>query len=200
MQGDLTSKAYGLVFGDSTFSTMIMATYPVTDEKSGKDIIKTLNTIVYDTTKVIVPFETAKFSFDENKSKFKFLMFNANLFIYTIDGKDNGGNSDAPFLLVTQVPMDNTMTLKSISDMFIASSQKYGLENPVVKNSSTDKINGYETYKSQVYGEMNGAKTLFYTVVISNSDVAIAIQAIAKNDFETNIEEFDKLINTIKMK
>jgi hypothetical protein len=200
MQGDPTTKGYALVFGDTTFSTMIMALYPVTDEATGKQIIAALNTIYYDKGKKISPFETAFFSLDDKNSRFKFFQYNANLYIYTIGGTDNTKDTDNPFVLVTQFPMDNTMTTKSIADMMIGKAQQYGLTNPEVKNISSGKINGYDTYEAEVYGQMQGKSSVIYQCVVAKGDKVLTIQGIAKSDMETNVQDFKKLARTIQIK
>lgn len=200
LQGDLTTKAYALVFGDTTFSTMIMAIYPVTDDVTGIEIINSLNSIWYDKNKKIDPFETANFSLDEKVSKFKFLQYSANLYIYSIGGIDNKGDKDAPMVLVSQFPKDNTMTVKSIADMMLVKIQQYGLTNPQIKTASTQKVNGYDTYETEVYGQMQGANSLLYYLVVAKDDKAIVVQGIAKKDIENNLVEFRKLANTIQVK
>src|SRR5215831_4642741 len=75
MQGDATTKEYALVFGDTTFSTMIIAAYPATDENTGKEIISSLNSICYDKSIKIDPLTTANFSIDDKDSKFKFFKY-----------------------------------------------------------------------------------------------------------------------------
>ena len=200
MQGDVSSKGYAIVFGDTTFSTMIMAVYPVTDENTGKEIVKSLNTIWYDKNKKIDPFETANFSLNDKESKFKFFQYSSNLYIYTVGGLDNKDNRDEPFIIVSQLPKDNTMTAKSIADMMIAKAQQYGLTNPYVRNISTEKINGYDTYQAEVFGQMQGKSSVIYQCVTTKGDKAIVIQGIAKSDLETNVQDFRKIASTIQLK
>jgi hypothetical protein len=200
VQGDAKAKSYELVFGDSTFSTMIMAIYPVDDEKTGDDILNSLNSIYYDKKKKIDPLETANFSIDENVSKFKFFQYNSNLYFYTINGRDNSSNQNAPVVLVYQLPKDNTMTAKSIAEMMISKSKEYGFTNPLLKNISTEKINGYDTYQIEEYGQLKGINTLIYYCVTTHLDKAIAIQGIAKSEIEANLSEFKKLAQTVKIK
>lgn len=200
MQGDLSAKAIALVFGDTTFSTMIMAAYPVNDDLAGKEIMNSLNTIYYDKLKMIDPFATAKFSLDESGSKFKYYQYSSNLYLYTFDGKDNSGDKEAPLILITQLPMDKTMTVKSISDLMIAKAQQYGLTGPQIKNQRTEKLNGYDAYQAEIYGQMQGKSSLIYICTVAKGDMAIVIQGIARKDVETSLEEFKKLAWTIKLK
>ena len=200
LQGEVTTKAYGLVFGDTTFSTMIMAVYPVTDETTGKEILNSLNTIFYDKDTKIDPFATANFTLNDNASIFKFKQYNANLFIYSIGGVENKEDKDAPAVIVIQMPKDNSMTVKSIADMMLAKLQQYGLTNAQIKNISTEKINGYDSYQTEVYGQMKENNSLIYYCVVAKDDKTIVFQGIAKNDIENNLSEFKKLVNTIKLK
>jgi hypothetical protein len=200
MQGDAMAKEYAIVFGDTTFTTMIMAVYPATDATSGKEILSALNTIYYDKNKKIDPFETAYFSVDDKKSKFKFFRYSANLYIYLINGIENKEDQDAPMVMILQIPKDNTMTVKSISEMMISKAQQYGFTNPEIRSTNTDKVNGYDSYQVEVTGNMQNKKCLFYYCIVAKNDKAVAIQGLAKNDMENNLQEFKQLANTIQVK
>jgi hypothetical protein len=200
MQGDAIAKAHSIVFGDTTFTTMVMTIYPVSDEKTGNEIINSLNTIYYDKNKIVDPFETANFSLDMKISKFKFFQYSSNMYIYSIGGVENKENKDEPIILVTQFPKDNKMTAKSIAEMMVSKTQKYGLTNPELKNTTTEKINGYETYQTEVYGQMKGKNSLLFYCVVAKGDKAIVIQGISKKDAQTDIEEFKNIAKTVKIK
>lgn len=198
--GDLTSKVYALIFGDTTFSTMIVAIYPASDEATGKNIIKALNTLWYDKSKIIDPFATATFSLDDTVSKFKFFQYNANTYLYSVGGVDNNDDKNTTAVIVSQFPKESTTSVKSIADMMILKAREYGLSNIEVKNVSTQPINGYDTYEVEVYGEMEGSRSLIYYCIVAKEETAIVVQGIAKNDIETNLLEFKKLVSSIKIK
>jgi hypothetical protein len=200
MQGDMASRTYGLVFGDTTFSTMIMAVYPASDEATGADIVESLNTIWYDKEKKIDPFETANFTLDENASKFKFFQFNAGFHVYKIDGVEHKEDKDEPMLMVMQFPRDQASNLESIAETMIGKMGQYGLSNPRIEISPIQKLNGYDAYEAVVYGEIEGNKSLIYYCIVARDDIAIVLQGIAKKDMDTNLQEFKKLANTIKLK
>ncbi|HYH14743.1 MAG TPA: hypothetical protein VD794_05980 [Flavisolibacter sp.] len=200
MQGDPTAHAYALVFGDTTFSTMIMAVRPANDEATGKEIMAALNSIYYDKNKKVNPFETALFSLNDQHSRLKFFQYSASLYMYTVDGKDNTKDTDNPFLLVMQLPMDNSLTTQGIAQQMIGKVQQYGLTNPQVRNTSTNKINGYDTYEMEVYGQMKDKDCVIYLCVTAKGDKAISMQGIAKDNLEASVQEFKKLAHTIQIK
>jgi hypothetical protein len=200
LQGDVSTKGYGVVFGDTTFSTMIMAMYPATDEVTGRDVINSLNTIYYDKGKKVDPMAAAFFTLDEKVSKFKFLKSAASTYIYTIGGTETEGNQDVPMLVVTQLPRDASMTLKSIADGMISKEREYGFSDFETRSSSTRKINGYDAYELEVDAKFNGEKTRNYYLVVGKDDKAVVIMGTAKKDVENTVGEFKKIAGSVRFK
>jgi len=200
MQGDPAAKGQSLVFGDTTFTTMIMTSYPAADEKTGNDIIQSLNTIYYDKSKKIDPFEAANFSIDDNASKFKFSQYAANVYVYTIGGVNSEEDKDAPVVLISQYPKEETMTGKSLTDMLVNKIQQNGITIHGRKNTFAGKINGYDAYQTELYGQMQGNYSLLYYCVLIKGDKVITIQGTSKNNMAANLEEFKKMAKAVKIK
>jgi hypothetical protein len=200
LQGDADARMYWLVFGDSTFSTMVMGVYPARDATSGKEILGALNTIYYDKNEKIDPFAAAAFSIDDSQSKFKFFQYATNMYVYTIGGRDNKNDPDAPFLVLTQMPIEKGMTAKNVGDMMLSKLEGYGLTNATVKNGTSEKINGYDAYEAEVHGQMHGKNSLMYQCVIANGDNVISMQGVAKDNFDENLAAFKGLAHTIRIK
>ena len=200
LQGDANAKMYWLVFGDSSFSTMLMGVYPAADQTTGNQIVSALNTIHYDKTKKVDPFEAAAFSLDDKQSKFKFFQFNANMYVYTIDGVNNKDNPDAPFIVVTQMPKDRNTTTKEVARMILDKMQGYGLTNAEVKNATQEKIDGYDAYEAEVHGQMEGKASIIFQFVIAKGDKVISMQGVTKTDLEENLQAFRSLSRTIRFK
>jgi hypothetical protein len=200
MQSAPDAKAISLVFGDTTFSTMIMAVYPLTDDKTGKQIQEAIKTIYYDKNLKIDPFATAAFTLDESKSIFKFSKSASGMFTYSIGGGDKQSFNDEPFITVTTIPSDQTTTAKSISEMLVEGLEKYGLTDKELKNISTTDVNGLPAYEVEVYGKMNGKRSLVYQLIVKGQDKAVAIQGVIESDFDNNLREIKNLAKTIKLK
>lgn len=200
LQGDANARMYWLVFGDTSFSTMVMGVYPEMDAASGKEILSALNTIYYDKELKIDPFAAAAFSIDDSQSKFKFFQFSTNMYVYTVGGKDNKNDPNAPFLVLTQMPIEKGMTAKNVGDMMLSKLEGYGLTNTTVQNASSAKINNYDAYEAEVHGQMHGKPSIMYQCVIANGDNVISMQGVAKTDFEENLAAFKGLAHTIKIK
>jgi hypothetical protein len=200
LQGDANARMYWLVFGDSSFSTMVMGVYPAGDNTSGKEILSALNTIYYDKNEKIDPFEAAAFSLDDSQSKFKFFQYVTNMYVYTMGGMDNKNDPDAPFLILTQMPIEKGMKAKNVGDMMLSKLEGYGLKNAEIKNASSEKINGYDAYEAEVHGQMHDKTSIMYQCVIVNGDNVISMQGVAKDNFDENLAAFKALAHTIKIK
>jgi hypothetical protein len=200
MQGDANTNAYALVFGDTTFSTMIMASCPANDKVTNQEILKAINSIWYDKSIKIDPLATASFSLNDKDSKFRFSQYNANIYLYTIGGASTKEDKDAPAVIVTQFPNDNSMTLKSIADMMVGKLQEYGATNPEIKNVSVQLLNGADSYQMEVYTQMQGKNAMIYYCIVAKNEVAIIFEGVAKSDYENNLQEFKKLANTLIVK
>ena len=200
LQGDANARMYWLVFGDSSFSAMVMGVYPATDANTGKEILGALNTIYYDKNHKIDPFASAAFSIDDSQSTFKFFHYTTNMYVYTVNGQDNKDDPDAPFLVLTQMPIEKGMSAKNVGDMMLSKLEGYGLTNTTIKNGSSEKINGYDAYEAEVHGLMHGKPSIMYQCVIANGDNVISMQGVAKTDFDKNLAAFKGLAHTIKIK
>ena len=198
VQGDLNQKAIELVFGDSTFATMLMAIYPSEDKKTEQQIKRSLKTIYYDKNFKIAPLQTAPFVLDDSKSIFKFSMFSAGMYIYTIGGKDT--DDSASFVMVISIPRDTNMQAQNISLMMLSNVEKYGFTVKKIKNISTLNLNGQQAYEAEISGEMKGKKVLIYQLIVMGQDKVVIITGNITSDFTNNLREIKKLAKTIKLR
>ena len=200
MQGNTASKAYDLVFGDETFSTMVMAYYSADDTITPKQLKEALFSVTYDKTLKTDPMANAPFQLNDRDSRFRFFKSTANMFIYTIGGVEDKPNESTPVVLVTPLPYESSMTPETVANMILAGFERQGLTDKQIRNKSTEKINGYITLEEEVYGKMQDKSSLVYMLIVANKDKAVAIQGIATSDFENNIAEFKKRAHTVKLK
>lgn len=194
------TKGYSLVFGDSSFSTMVMAMYPPGDTAAGRNIKTSLLSFYYDTAYVIDPFETALFKLEDQYSMFKFAKGASNMYVYTIGGIDNKDTPDDPFMSATMMPVDATVTPESVFQEMLRGLARNGFVQTTAKNGFSGKTNGNTSYEGEVYGKMGETDCVVYLLVVSNDKCAVVLQGIAKSDYEMNVVEFKKLSHTIKLK
>lgn len=194
IQGDPQTKMYNLVFGDSTFSTSVMGVFATNDNQTGEQIKQAIQSIYYDKTFEVNPFATAPFKLDDTKSIFKFAKFAASTYMYSIDGVKKDSYDNEPYFMVLAAPTEGA-TLKSIVD-----DMANVLKNSTIKNISETKTNGLQSYKREVYGELNGKPALLFQHVVLIGESAVVMQGIADDNFEKYVVEFEKLSNTVDKK
>ncbi|WP_298513999.1 hypothetical protein [uncultured Kordia sp.] len=200
IEGDNNLKVINLIFGDTTFCTMVMAVFPASDKHTGAELKKSLQTIYYDKDFTINPLETAQFTLDDSSSKFKFAKAAASIMMYTIDGVDKESYGNEPMVMVNTLPIDGSMTLRSTAERIISGLEKKSLVVSEIKNKSTKVVDDVRTYEIDVHGTFKGEKMIMYVMVAADYERIITIQGIVKSDFEENLKEIKKLTSTLKLK
>jgi hypothetical protein len=190
-----------LVFGDSTFSVMVIAFFP---SSSRNELIQEIKNsffkIKYDKTIVIDPFASSAFKIEKNDSKFKFASASANMFTFSENGIVKKSYEDEPILIITSYPFDNTMTKEKLIEDGVNGLIQQGFVKKEVKNISKERINGYEAVEVEIYFEHKKENKLVLMTVLIKNDKAIVIYGNAKSKFEENIKEFKKLTSKLKIK
>lgn len=200
MQGGPSAITIGLVFGDSTFSTMIMSTYPANDDKTGEQIQKAISTIFYDNTLKVDPFAATPFTLDESKSIFKFCNSASGMLTYTIGGAVKQDFYDEePYMQVLTL-QKGTRNAESISNMMVEGIEQLGLTDKELKNNAATDVNGMDAFEVEVHGNILGDTSVVYQLTLTEQDQAIVIQGTIKSDFDNNLREIKNLAKTIRLK
>jgi hypothetical protein len=200
IEGDQNTRSMNLVFGDTTFSVMIMALYHSIDDNAGAQIQKAIGSVYYDKNLETDPLATASFVIDETRSSFKFSQASAGVFMYSIGGIAKQSFNDEPFITIATLPKDPAANAKTISQMSLSSLEGYGFSDIELKNASTKKVNKQRAYEVEVYGKLQGQNILIYQLIVTDRDKAILIQGIVKSDFDNNLREMKNLARTIRLK
>lgn len=200
VEGENNLKGINLVFGDDSFSAMVIAMFPASDNSVGAELKKALQTIYYDKDFTIDPLATAQFTLDENISKFKFAKAAANVLLYSIDGVDKESYGDEPIVIVGTLPIDGSMTLRSTAERLISSLEEKGLKVSGIKNKSTKVVGDVRSYEIDVHGSMKGQNIIMYMLVAVDYDKVITLQGMIRSDFKENLKEVKKLASSLKLK
>ncbi|WP_299680436.1 hypothetical protein [uncultured Dokdonia sp.] len=200
LQGDPNMKAINLVFGDTTFSAMIIALYAPFDSATEKELKEAIRSIYYDKTLKIDPLATAKFTLDDNASIFKYAKSASGLILYSIDGIDKQSYENEPMVMITTLPADPNLTLKNISELMQNGLKNNGMVIDELKNISTTELNGSPAYQVEVYGTIKGEKSILYQLIVSDKEKVVSFQAVLKSEFDKNLLEVKKLAQTLKLK
>ena len=202
LQNNSGSSSIGLFFGDSSFFIMIAAVYLSSDHATGEEIQNSIKTIFYDKNfKVDNSLASAPFTLDESKSVFKFSNVERGMFMYYVGGENIEKNKDEPYMMVSIFSnFGQPMPPKKISEELITGMEENGFTVEELDNISTANVNGLPAYEVEIYGKNQRKNILIYQLIVMGTDNVIAIQGIAKSDFDSNLKEFKNLARTIKLK
>lgn len=193
-------RTLSMVLGDSTFSVMLTSRYESGDKTGEAQLRKAINSVYFNPSLKPNYFTGAAFSLDDSKSKYKFAKYTERVFVYTPGGIFQEKPGDEPVVVVMTVP--NSAALPTDS-LFTILNQQFALKGFKSEgNNQPEKksINKYQVQETVTYGTINGLKTMMYVLVASGKHDRIVFQGTIKSDFEANLAEIRKLINTIRLK
>lgn len=197
VQNSPTQESMQLMFGDSTFAVQLVGVYPSADAATGSAIRQALLTASYQKNLPSDPFAKAVFAFDEKKSALAFAKTTANLYLYALGGQKKDDYGTEPLLTVTPLPYNPSLTASDISNELLSSLTRFGFTGFTARKMSSSKINDLLTYETEGFGQMQGQRVLLYQQVTIIGNTAVAMQGLARQDFETALGHFKSLTHTI---
>jgi hypothetical protein len=196
LQTDEHQHGFSLVFGDDSFSVIVVSNYPANDIILKGEIRKSLLGIRYEKSAARNDLSTAAFRFNEAKSSFCYDKRAANTFFFL----KNDPGTDNPYVTVTQLSWDFATTPSTIGELMLIEMQKYGINNTAIRKRSSRTINGYRAYESEIYATRKGEKCLVYQMVMVHDSRALVVHGIGNTDFKKNRVAFRKLAHSIRFK
>lgn len=195
------SESVQLVFGDSTFSVMVIGLFPTSSrEELFSEIKKAFLKIKYDKNLIIDPFASSAFKVEKNESKFKYAKASANMFMFSENGIDKKSYDDEPMVMITSLPFDESMTKEKLFEDLVNGLIEQGFVKKETKNLSKKNINGYDTIEVECYFEHKSVPKLAFMTILIKNNKAIIFYGMAQTNFQENINEFKKLSNKLTIK
>jgi hypothetical protein len=200
LEGNDGTRTYRLLFGDTTFSVLLIGSYVRTDDKTGSDILKSMLTAYYDKSVKIEPFGQAIFTLDDTHTRLKFAQYSGGMYKYSFNGRTEGSD-DNPVFLVSVMPADATMP-ELMADLLLNQLRASGFNVLSTENPITEKVNGLPSFHREAYGTYgtDTKKMLIYLHVVIIDHTAIVMQGQASANFSTYIKDFQALGSTIRKK
>lgn len=191
-----------LVFGDTSFTVMLEATFLRNDKTSRDEILAALLTSYHDKSANPDYSALTYFTIDLSKSKFKLHSQMSQLFIYTMEGK--GGNvEDISF--ENQIMMYSLPALKTFEKVVEQSNSLIdGIKTNGVTVSSIEKtfikINGADAYIITYNGINAGHSLKCYQVALGDDKGTVIFVGQAYEQQEETIQQFKEISQTLKTK
>lgn len=198
LQNEPRIRSCILLFGDSTFSCTVMASFPSDDVSVLPSIRKAIESVYYDKTAKADPLAYMPFTLDESASVFRYAKTSEGRLLYSVGGKTKSDRANEPVIAISVLEGDYKAPGLAIA--LKENLHKAGFKLEEEKNISDTTVNGKVAHVSELYGMQNGKKEMIYQLVIIGSEKALVIQGFATSRMEEYLKAFKQLALTAKWK
>lgn len=192
-------RSHQLIFGDSTFSVMLIGLFDENEQETGNRLKQAMLSSYYDASLKIDPFEIAKFTIDESVTRYKFYQYSSNLYNYTQEGKKNE-NRFSPAVIITQLPCLEGSTFETIIEESVNGLKQNTFIQTGVDLAHEKIINGEKGFEKILRGYLNRKKVKLYYSVLKNKNLYIIFLGISYAEDESDLTDFKTLAQTLKLK
>lgn len=190
-----SDNVYQIITGTSSFTSIILASFPSTNETLGKSIKKSLETIYCDKALKTDPFYSSSFRLDDSKSSFKLIRSNGSEYFYTKNGIVKETYIKDPFVLIRQISIYLGIDLKKQADEEL---KKRDINVDSINNEIKGFIKSNSAYERIVFGKQDGKKIVVFQNLIMLDEGIVLMQGFAFSEMDRNLAEFRKLTETIR--
>jgi hypothetical protein len=198
--GSANSTNYELMFGDTSFINLVMATFPTDDTLMGEKIENAFKTLAFDKTLKLNPLAAIPFTLDYAKQGFH--VKNAlNNTLLLVNSKDSlSTDTLIPSVTSWFTPLTSNIDVKTLAVNTLTKLEESGFDIRESKNEETKVINGYNAYEAELYGTLRGKQAMAYFLSIGTNEKAVIYVGVAFSDFVNNLNRFKKLAYTVSFK
>jgi hypothetical protein len=197
----LTTEQIILLFGDEMGSTMLLSRFAVDDQNSKNEILKSLLSVYKADSATLGISSIQNYTIDMLNTEFKYNSTTLQMFFYTLNGLgDPSGKANQDVIIVGQMPpMDNEGLVKEKTHAMIEAWKRNGIEITDYKESKIiiDNRNAYDII---ITGKSKDKKVMIYGMTTGNDKSTIFFQGSAYNNFDTYIQQFKQIAQTVRLK
>lgn len=198
LQNEPRIRSCILLFGDSTFSCTVLATFPSDNESVLPAIRKALESVYYDKSVKADPLAYMPFMLDENASVFHYAKTSEGRLLYSVGGKTKSDRPNEPVIAISVLEGDYKAPGLAIA--LKENLYKAGFRLEEEKNIVDTTVNSAVAHQSELYGMHNGKKEMIYQLVIIGHKKALVVQGFATARTEEYLKAFKELALTAKWK
>lgn len=192
-------KRMMVVFGDSTFSCMVIVTFASATEKQEKEFKKALQTIFYDKSQRIDYLATAPFELGEHN--FTFETQSGGMYLFK-PAKADKDTTKRDMLMIASLPTEEKSPQLMLDGYLIGLMAK-GFHNTERKNGQFLKVNNLDAYEEVVEGYFEGTtnKAMLYFYITIEQNRSLLVQAFCNSENkEESLREFRKFAQKLQFK
>jgi hypothetical protein len=191
-----------LLLGDKSYSALIIGAYPKSGSINEKDVINCMLSVVYDSTIVFTPENSAKFEIDFSNTNFKFYNFYGTSYNYLENGEYVSDMQ--PILKIGEMPTMEKDTKKYVENLVNQLIEKnkeaYNSTDFQIISQKDTIINNNNSYKAIIKGTINGKLLNMLIFASANEANTIYIYGLAYENENYYFNIYNNLIKTLKIK
>lgn len=179
-----------LLFGDNTFSAIVIADYQTVEKKTREEIYHALQSLYFERSFTSELSTNSPYFFADEQSRYKFCEKMEQFDVYTVDGELKAINSQEPLIMVMTMKYMKNVALDKVAEMNRLGMVKMGATAISTSEISHDPINGYEALSRKISFSLGVIRKTSYQAFVKHRDQVVLIQGIV---FDKDIDKLDEI-------
>jgi hypothetical protein len=200
VQNNLGGTSYFLVFGDSSFSAMLVGVCPANRDSDAVQMKQALLSVKYDKNLKIDPLSGTFFNITDTSSPYRFAKCNDDFYIYSSGGTIKDEYSGESILSILPFTSEYSVGDETIAKAIRSSYERYGITDVKVKKENQVQIGKFNAMEAEVDARIDNKKAVLYRLTLVNGQKAVLVLGIATSDFDKNMGEFKNLASSLTFK
>jgi hypothetical protein len=200
LQNNSGGKTYFLIFGDSSFSVMLVGACPANSNGDEQQIKAALLSVTYNKSIKNDPLAGAFFDLDDKNSSYRFAKCKNDFYIYSGNGIMADKYSGESIVSVLPFTSEYSVGDETIAKAILSSYQQYGITEAKTKKETQVQIGTLNAMEVEINAKVDNKKAVLYRLTMVDGKKAILFLGIATSDFDKNMDSFRSLAHTAKFK
>ena len=200
VQNNMGGTTDFLVFGDTSFTAMLVASCPANKDTDMQHIKAALLTVKYLKNLKIDPLSGTFFHINDSNSAYRFAKFNNDYYIYSSRGVVKDAYSGESIVSVLPFTSEYSVGDETIAKAISNSYEQYGITDAKTKKEAQVQIGTVSAMEAEIDARIDNKKAVLYRLTIINGKKAVLVLGIATSDFDKNMDAFRTLAHTVKFK
>lgn len=191
-----------LIFGDSTYTVMLIGSYPKKNKIEKKKIQDCLKSVFRNKDLETNPFDVAKFELDLSKTNLEFYQYGANQYIYNSDKLESAyDHPEGATLTISQLPSDPLIS-QNLEEYTIGVYNNLANEIEGLKVLEQKALNTESTESFYILSnsESNEKNIHIYITTVFTPEVSFLINIISFVGLNDNMKKAIESVQKLKVK
>jgi hypothetical protein len=200
LQNNVGGKSYYLVFGDSSFSVMVIASCPANKDTDQQQLKAALLSATYSKNIKTNPLTGIFFKINDSNSDYRFSECKNDYYIYSANGIVRDKYQGESIVSVQPFTSEYSVGDETIVRTILNAYEQYGITDAKLKKEVQVQIGTLNAMEAEINAKIENKKAVIYRLTLVNGKKAILFLGIATSNFEKNMNAFRTLANTIRFK